>query len=96
MQYTRQGPLVEINDRAPQNVPGRVNAQLRPAISVEETQSKLPLMGINTALTKTRDGMSPHQGWDLRRLDVQEFTKQRGIDQNISIGDLDLHDAAFR
>jgi len=41
-------------------------------------------MGINTALTKARDGMSPHQGWDLRRLDVQKFTKQRGIDQNIS------------
>jgi hypothetical protein len=50
-------------------------------------------MGVNTPLAKARDSVSPHQGWDLRRRDVQEFAEQRGIHQNIAISDLDLHDA---
>jgi hypothetical protein len=52
-------------------------------------------MGVDATLAKAGDGVIPQQVWDLLRLDVEKLAEDRGVDQNFTIADIDLHERAM-
>jgi hypothetical protein len=95
MRRLRWPPPAEINNGAPQDTSGCINAHLSLAASVEEAQAEFSLIGINSLLAEAGDGACAHQRWDIGWGDVQKLSEHGGIDHEIVIGDFHRRNGTF-
>ena len=72
-------------------MPCRIDTESRPTVLIEETQPILTSMRVDASFANTRDRAGPHQRRNLRGWNVQEFAEQYSVDQNVTIGDFNLH-----
>ena len=80
VQCSRQWPLPEVDDRAPQDAPSPIDAEPRTTVLVEEAQSVFTLMRIDSLLANAGDRARPEQAWDLGGSNAEKSANQPSVD----------------
>jgi hypothetical protein len=88
----RQRAVAEIDNRTPNDLATRVDAQPRPAVAEEKAQPIFTRVIVDALFEHARYFLSLHQGLNVSRRDVQQFAEKGRLDNDIAIADFDLHD----